>query len=262
MNSDSVKRTLALLSVRIIIIVLFQLLLALFSSWNDAVPWWPFAMIATEIVCLFILIFELKRENMPFSSIQLRPFESSLPLGRLTQFLKREPSENRLQDILKNILLFCLLLLLMGLPAIVLNGVLNENIPILRDTISVGVLPEWAFYLMLGLLPIFQALVEFPWFYGFIYPRLEAYFETDNEQRKIQASVKALSIVLVFFILQSVLIPLLLTPDYMFWRAVSLLPLLLVIGIVIRLVPRFMPGVNLLHALMALNVVMAYWKIK
>jgi hypothetical protein len=261
MNSSSFKRLMTLLSVRIILIVLFQLLLVVFLSWDEARPWWPFAMIATEIVCLFILIFELKRENASFSSLQLKPFESTLPLGRLSQLLAPKPAESRLRKILTNLFLFCVLLLFLGFPAIVLNGFLNENIPILRDTATIGALPQWALYLMLGLLPVFQALVEFPWFYGFIYPRLEAYFEGDKGERRLRASVMALSIVLVFFILQIALIPLILDPVFIFWRAVSFLPLFLVIGITVRLAPRFMPGLNLLHALMAINVVIGYWNV-
>jgi len=261
MTHNSPMRMICLLSLRIILIVLFQLIIVIFSSWDGAVPWWPFAMIATEIVCLFILVFELKRENVPFSSIQLRPFESTLPLGRLSQLMAPKPAESRLRSMLQDLLLFCVLLLLLGVPAIVLNGFLYENIPVLQDTATMGVLPQWALYLMLGLLPIFQALVEFPWFYGYIYPRLEGYFEAGEERRKLQASAKALSIVLTFFILQSVLIPLILDPGFVFWRAIAILPLFLVIGIVVRLVPRFMPGLNLLHALMAFNVFVGFWNV-
>jgi hypothetical protein len=250
------------LSLRLGLIVGFQAFIALFISWEKVVTWWPFAMIASGIVCLFILVRELMREKKPFSSILLEPFETSLSLGRLTQFLKRKFSENRLRSLLADILIFCVLLLLLGLPAIVLNGYLAESIPVLRDAGTIGVLPNWALLLMLFLLPPAQALIEFPWFYGYFYPRFERYFISQNDDRELVASGKALSIVLLFFILQVVFIPLVLDPDYMLWRAVSNLPLLLVVGIVIRLVPRFMPGVNILHALMALNVVIGYWNAK
>jgi hypothetical protein len=238
------------------------LLFALLLSWDKAIPWWPFSVIATEAICLTILMVLLKKEQKPFSSIQLAPFETFLPLGKVTEYLNGKLSENRWVNVLVDIFLFVILLLFLGFPAIVLNGFMSESIPVLRETHTIGVLPNWALYLMLVLLPLAQAFVEFPWFYGYVYPRLEAYFESDRGDPRIMASVKALSITLVFFVLQAALVPLIMNPSYIVWRAIAFVPLLLVIGIVIRLVPRFMPGVNILHALMAINVVLEYWRIK
>jgi hypothetical protein len=91
---------------------------------------------------------------------------------------------------------------------------------------------------------------------------LETHFETDSGNRRMVASIKALSITSAFFVLQAALVPLIINPAYIFWRAVAFVPLLLSIGIMIRLVPRFMPGANIVHALMAINVVLQYWKAK
>jgi hypothetical protein len=225
-------------------------------------PWWPFSMIATEAVCLAMLIMLLRKEKRPFATVQLSPFDTPLTLGRITGFLNRKSLNNRLVSLLIDFLIFIILLLLLGIPAIVLNGLMNQNISVLRDTDIIGILPDWALYLMVMLLPLAQALVEFPWFYGYIYPRLETHFETSRGNRRMVASLKALSITLAFFVLQAALIPLILNPAYIFWRAVAFVPLLLIIGITIRLVPRFMPGANIVHALMAINVVFQYWKAK
>lgn len=260
MDNCSLKRLTALLLIRIVIVVSLQLPFVLALSWDEAMPWWPFSMIATEAVCLAMLIILLKKEGRPFASIQLAPFETSLPLGKVTDFLNGKPKEDRLLSFLVDTLIFITLLLLLGVPAIVLNGFMNRNIPVLRDTSTIGILPAWALYLMIVLLPLAQALVEFPWFYGYIYPRLEAHFETDSRNRRMVASIKALSITLAFFVLQAALIPLIVNPAYIFWRALAFVPLLLVIGIVIRLAPRFMPGANIVHALMAINVVLQYWQ--
>jgi hypothetical protein len=219
-------------------------------------------MIATEAVCLAMLIMLLREEKKPFAAIQLTPFETSLPLGKVTDFLNRKSPKNRLVSFLMDILIFIILLLLLGVPAIVLNGFVNQNISVLRDTDTIGMLPDWALYLMIVLLPLAQAFVEFPWFYGYIYPRLETHFETDSGNRRMVASIKALSITSAFFVLQAALVPLIINPAYIFWRAVAFVPLLLSIGIMIRLVPRFMPGANIVHALMAINVVLQYWKAK
>jgi hypothetical protein len=252
----------ALLSVRVILVVSFQALFVLALSWDQAMPWWPFSMIATEAVCLAILIMVLRQEKKAFAAIQLLPFDTALPLGRLSDLLNRKSSNNRLVSLLSDMLIFTILLLVLGVPAIMINGWMNRSIPLLRDTNTIGILPDWALYLMAVLLPLAQAVVEFPWFYGYIYPRLETYFETDSGNRRMAASLKALSITLGFFVLQAALIPLILNPIYVFWRAVAFVPLLLIIGITIRLVPRFMPGVNVVHALMAINVVFQYWNAK
>lgn len=219
-------------------------------------------MIATEAVCLIMLIILLKNEKRPFASIQLIPFQTFLPLRKIINFLNRKSPNNRLINFFLDILLFFILLLLLEIPAILLNGFMSQSISVLRDTNTIGVLPIWALYLMIILLPLGQAFVEFPWFYGYIYPRLETYFETVCTNRRLVASTKALSITLAFFVLQAALIPLIMNPGYIFWRAIAFVPLLLSIGIVVRLVPRFMPGVNIVHALMAINVVLQYWKIK
>lgn len=259
---NSLKRLMVLQFVRIVILVSFQLLFALLLSWDKATPWWPFSMIATEVVSLILLIVLLKKEKKAFSSIQLAPFTTSLPLGRVTEYLNGRPSKDRLVNVLVDALLFVILLLFLGFPAIALNQFMSESIPVLRETHTIGVLPNWALYLMLVLLPLAQAFVEFPWFYGYIYPRLEAYFQVGRGDPRIMASVKALSITLVFFVVQAALTPLIMNPAYIVWRAIAFVPLLLVVGVVIRLVPRFMPGVNILHVLMAIKVVLEYWKIK
>jgi len=242
-------------------VVSFQLLLALVLSREKAMPWWPFSLIATETLCFVILILLLKKENKPFRSIQLLPFETSLPLGKISYFLNKKPSKNNITNFIKDAVLFIVLLLILGVPAIMLNGFINQNIPILRDTKIIGILPGWAPWLMIVLLPMAQALIEFPWFYGYLYPRLETYFEKNSGKRRIIASIIALSICLAFFIIQAALVPLILNPYYTLWRAISFVPLLLVIGIIIRLVPRFMIGANILHAVLAINVVLQYWKI-
>ena len=262
MYNSSLKKLTTLLFIRIVIVVSFQLLFALALSWDKAMPWWPFSMIATEVTCLGILVILLRKEKRPFASIQLTPFETLLPLGKITDFLNKKSPKNRLVNFLKDVMFFIVMLLLLGLPAIALNEFMSQNIPVLRDTSTIGILPDWALYLMIVLLPLSQAFVEFPWFFGYIYPRLETYFETGNGNQRMVASIKALSISLAFFVLQATLIPLIMNPGYIFWRAIAFVPLLLIIGIVVRLVPRFMPGINILHALMAINVVLQYWKIK
>ncbi len=258
---SSLSRMLALLSVRIVLVVLFQLLLTLFMPWDEAIPWWPFSIIAANAVCLMILVALLKKEGKPFSSIQLTPFETYLPLGWVSDFLNSRSAEHRVRNLLVDILIFVGLLLFLGIPAISLNGYISDTIPILRDTPTTGVLPTWALYLMAVLLPLPQALIEFPWFFGYIYPRLETCFEVGRGNLRITASIKALSIVLVFFVLQAALVPMILSPGYMLWRAIAFVPLFMIIGIIIRLVPRFMPWINVVHMFMATSVVLEYWRI-
>lgn len=262
MHNHTLKRLTSLLFARTVFFVSFQLLVALLLSWNEAIPWWPLSMIATNAVCLVILIMLLRKEKKAFSSIQLMPFGSFLPLGKAAEFLNGRFTQNRLMNVILDIVLFVMLLAFLGVPAIALNEFLNESIPVLRVTNITGMLPNWALYLMIVLLPLTQALVEFPWFYGYVYPRLEAYFEAKDGNRRMVASAKALAITLAFFGLQVVLVPPVIDPAYIMWRAISFVPLLLVIGITVRLAPRFMPGINAMHALMAVKLVLDYWRLK
>ena len=257
--TDSAHRMIALLVIRIILVVGFQLLAGLILTMNKAVVWWPFSVVATDIVCLVILIALLKKEGESFTSIQFRPFDTLLP-GRIPEILNRRSAESRVKVILADLLALVGTLALLGIPAIAFNGFISESVPVLRDTQTIGVLPDWALYLLFVMLPIGQAVVEFPFFYGYVYPRLESYFEDEHENPRLVASVKALSIVLGFFVLQMVLLPIILNPGYILWRAIAFIPLLAVIGVVIRLVPRLMPWLNLIHVLMALGVVLEYWQ--
>ncbi len=261
-SPKSLKSLVILLFIRIALIVLFQLFCVLILSWEEATPWWPFSMIATEAVCLIILIVLLKKENKTFSSIQLAPFDTLLPLGKISKFFNRKHTKNLFYNIIIDTVLFVILILALGLPAIGFNELIKENIHILNNTQTLGVLPKEALYIMIVLLPISQAFIEFPWYYGYIYPRIENYFEKNGTSSRIISSIKALSIVLAFFVLQMALIPLIFNVSYIIWSMLSFIPLLFVIAFVIRLAPRYMVGVNILHLLMAIKVVVEFWKIK
>jgi len=162
---------------------------------------------------------------------------------------------------LRDACVFIFLTIIFIVPAVLFNGYINQNIPILRETEIIGNIPVWANIIMIIMLPLAQASIEFPWFFGYIYPGLESYFAENGRNKKTAASIKALLIVLTFFLLQAALIPLILDPYFILWRAVSMFPLLLLIGIILRMFPRFMFGANILHALMAVNVALQYWKI-
>ena len=252
----------ALLLVRIIGVVLFQFFLLFFlSTWDKTIPWWPFAMIMTEIVCCLILIKLLRLENKSFWSIQYMPFDKSLPFGKVSRYINGNYSKNRSINFVINLMLFIALLLLLGFPAILIKDYIYRSVPILNEINIFGVLPGFALCTITLLLPITQALIEFPWFFGYIYPRLEASFDVDGKNAKIKASLKSFTIVIFFFTLQTALIPLIINFDYFIWRAIAMIPILIVIGIVVRVFPRFMPHINVLHAVMAISVVMEYWKL-
>ena len=111
----------------------------------------------------------MKEEKKSFASIQLNPFETLLQIGKITEFLNQKPSERNSKKYLKDFLLFITLVLLLGVPAIIFNGFISETIPILRDTPTIGILPNWAIILLFILLPLSQGLVELPWFLSLIH---------------------------------------------------------------------------------------------
>jgi hypothetical protein len=242
-----------LLTFRLLLVIGLQLASILIAgSRAAAMPWWPYVMVATEAVTLLTLIVLLRRERIPVASIFIAPFEQGFPAGRAATFLTRR-YEGRWVGLLADAGRFLLLLGILGVPALVLNDVISSGIPVLRDAATAGPLPTIAIYALFILLPVAQ-LVEFPLYYGTAYPRLERRLRAAGHGPAAANGIALLIVVLVLA-LQVALIPIILSPAYIAWRMVAILPVLVVIGVVIRLVPRFMIGANLVHMAMAVMVV-------
>jgi hypothetical protein len=205
------------------------------------------------------MIFYPRTAGTSFRSIQRQPFRESILADRIVPALARRFP--RIRDRRTSVAggLFALTILLLGIPAILFQEWLKGAVPALRAIPMAGALPVTAVAALTLLLPISQGLVEFPWFYGFILPGLEAALASSGKASRFAAGVVALPVVLAVFLLQIALLPPVCDPPFMLWQALAMLPLLTLIGACIRLAPRWMPWINILHAMMALNLVFQYW---
>jgi hypothetical protein len=229
------------------------------KSWQAALPWWPFAVIFANVCCLGIMILWTRTAGTSFGSIQRQPFRETILVDRILSILARRiPQIQSLRPAVAGGLLV-LTLLLLGVPAILFQEGLKGMVPVLSAYPMAGELPVPAVAALTLLLPFSQGFVEFPWFYGFILPGLETALASSGGRSRWTAGIWSLLITLACFLLQISLLPPVFDPSYMLWQALALLPLLTLIGVCLRLSPRWMPWINILHGLMALNLVSQYW---
>jgi hypothetical protein len=234
---------------------------ALLHSWREALPWWPFSILFANILCLGIMIRRTRAEGSPFHSILLRPFPTEPISNRILPSLGIRIPETRFGRTAIEIGLFLLVFLTLGLPAMAFQEGLKAAVPVLNATPISGPLPPIAVAVLTPLLPLSQGFVEFPWFYGFIFPKMESSLVYSYKAARRTAWVRAWIPVLSVFLLQISLLPPVFDPAYMIWQALSLFPLLALIGITLRCSPHWMPWINLLHGGMALNLILQYWRL-
>ena len=232
----------------------------LLRSWRAALPWWPISILFANACCLAIMVYWTRKNGLSFWTIQRQPFPESILSDRILPLLARlfPQIRNRRPDVEAG--LFFSTCLLLGIPAILFQEGLKGMVPVLQSTPMAGGLPAAAVIVLAFLLPVSQGFVEFPWFYGFILPGMETALVSPGGISRRSAAIRALLITLAVFLLQISLLPPVLDPPYMFWQALSLLPLLALVGVSLRLSPRWMPWINILHALMALTLVAEYWR--
>jgi hypothetical protein len=231
------------------------------QSWRAALPWWPFSILFANACCLGIMILGTRINGLSFWPIQRKPFREAILPDRIMAFLERRFPQIRISRLAVEGGLFLMTLLILGVPAILFQEWLKGMAPVLRATPMVGELPAAAVGVLTLLLPLSQGFVEFPWFYGFILPGMEAALASSGGRSRRSAGIQALLITLAVFLLQVSLLPPVFDPSYMLWQALAMLPLLALIGVSLRLSPRWMPWINILHALMALNLVTQYWRL-
>jgi hypothetical protein len=251
----------ALALLRIVFLLAAQIVAAgILRSWRAALPWWPFSILLANACCLGIMIHQTRINGLSFWSIQRNPFREAVLSDRIMPFLVRRFPQTRISRHAVEGGLFLPALLLLGVPAILFQEWLKGMVPVLQANPMAGELPATAVAVLTLLLPVSQGFVEFPWFYGFIRPGMEAALASSGGRTRRSAGIQALLITLAVFLLQISLLPPVLDPSYMFWQAIGLLPLLALIGVFLRLSPRWMPWINILHGLMALNLISQYWR--
>ena len=238
-------------------IVLAQIGLALLlGSWTASFPWWPFQMIAANFVCFAILWKLTRQDGEPFRDLYFRPFGTDLVAGKLGGWLGPRRFEHRALTVLRDAGLFLGILLALGLPAIAAARLIETQIPTAVEISRYGPLPLWALLSVTLLLPLTMPLAEVPWYFGYFFPKLEQLSSATGTRH---AWSSALVITTLAYSVQHCFQPLLFDARFLTLRAVMLLPLLVLIAPIVRVIPRFMPYILVLHALMAVEVVLKCW---
>ncbi len=258
MVESNVLKSVVLIFVRPLCIFVTQLgLFFLLGSWDATLPWWPFQMIITNVVCFFILARLARADGISLKDIYLRPFKEGLPVGKLAAIIRERNYKPRILSVLYDLGLFSVILLSLGLAALKIAGYIDHQIQAAELCPRYEALPHLAVFAISILLPVTMPLVEVPWYFGYFFPRLERILEGKGKKTALLYSFAVSTFI---FSLQHCFQPF--VPDWGFigLRFLMLLPLLALIAWVIRIIPRFMPYILFLHALMAIDVALKYWK--
>lgn len=237
MRPNSLQKSWLMLTIRSILFLAFQTLIALVfllgdtsDSWNASAGWWPFAIIFTDVVCLGLLIRFYRQEGKCFWNV--------FRIER--KFVKQD-------------LLFMLGFLIIGgmlgyLPNVLSARWLFGN-PQVALELLVRPLPVWAAVTSVALFPFLQGLVEIPTYMLYALPRLEA-----------QGLRPWLAVALVSFFLsfQHVFAPFLPDGRFITYRLVMFLPFAVLIAIVMGWRPRLMPYMAVVHLLMDMSVAVMF----
>lgn len=225
------------LVIRSLLFLAFQAVIALaflafgsHTSWNDAAAWWPFAIIFTDIACLALLIRFYRQEGKRFWNV--------FRIER--QFVKQD-------------LLFMLGFLVIGGLLGILPNILSAKWlfgdPQIALDLLVRPLPVWSAVTSVALFPLLQGLVEIPTYMLYAMPRLEA------EGMRPWLAVALASFFLSF---QHVFAPFLPDARFITYRLVMFLPFAVLVAIVMRIHPRLMPYMAVVHVLMDMSVAVMF----
>ena len=199
------------------------------NAWSESARWWVFAVIAANIVCIFLLDRLIKAEGKQFRE--------------LFRFSKKTVGKD---------LLWFLLASVIGIPVMGLPMTFLPPLIFGDAMIPVGMmfqeLPVWALFVGL-LFPITIAFAELPLYFGYVMPRLA---------EKIKNSWAAWLISAFFLALQHIFLPLIFDGQFIFYRFVLYLPFALFLGLVIKLRPSLLPYFVIVHALLDLATLSTY----
>ena len=196
------------------------------DSWNKSAGWWPMAVVLTDLVCLWLLIFWFQQEGKQFWHIfRLRRAFIKPDLLFLLRFLAVAGPISYLPNLWSAQWLF-------GDPEIALNLLIRP-------------LPAWAAIVTFALFPLLQGLVELPAYLLYALPRIEA--------QGVRPWL-AVSLTIFFLSAQHIFAPFILETRFIIYRLVMFLPFAGLMTVVLRWRPRLMPYMALIHALMDMSI--------
>lgn len=214
-----------LLPGRLILFTLFQAVFAAgfalagrTDAWNASAAWWPAVVTLANLVCLFLLVRLYRAEGKRYWDV--------FRIERGTW---------------KSDLLLMLAVLLVSGPISMLpNSLLASALfgdPNTAMRLFLAPLPALGVGVALVLFPITQGLVELPYYFRYIMPRLK----TNPWLAWVLASI--------FLGIQHLAVPLRWDGAFLLWRGLMFLPFAFLVGAVLKWRPRLLPYFAAVHIL-------------
>ena len=226
-----------MLVIRSVLFLGFQALLALTflscgspTAWSDAAAWWPIAVILTDLVCLVLLLRLYQQEGKRFWDV--------FRIER--QFVKQD---------LVFMLGFLVIAGLLGYLPNIFSARWFFGDPQMALDLLVRPLPAWAAIVSFAFFPLLQGLVEIPTYMLYALPRLEA--------QGVRPWL-AVSLASFFLSAQHMFAPFIPDARFITYRLVMFLPFAVLIALVMRVRPRLMPYMAVIHVLMDLSVAVMF----
>ena len=169
------------------------------QSLADSSKWWPVLCIVFNVITIFVLALVCKYEGSDYRD--------------LIHYQKGQLN-------FKSVLFIIILMLSTGVGGIYVFGLaIYGYVP----TILIQPIPVWIAIISTILLPVTIVFAELPLYYGYSFNRIKD--KTGNR-------FLAMSYIVFFYALQHSFIPLLFDWDYILFRFLSFLPLIIVLGII------------------------------
>lgn len=216
------KKLFAVLSSRLIMFLIFQMIPALFiSSLRDSVKYWTLTASLTNICSIIILIFLLKEEKTSFFSF--------------FRFQKEK---------IKTDLIWFILLLVISVPIAIgpsfaLSNLLWGNTEYYHQILFQPVNKALLYFLLIAY-PISTGMAELPTYFGYVMPRLK---------NQVKSPWIIIALPVIAFSIQHCTLPLVLEAKFILFRGLMYLLFSLVYGIAIYKRPSLLPWLVVLQVL-------------
>ena len=194
-------------------------------AWDKGAAWWVASVLFANLVCLAVMVSRFRAEGQSYGSI----FK-----------IKRETVKSDLWVMAGVLVILAPVALLPNmLLASAFLGDAQKAVALILHP-----LPLWAVIASILLFPLTQGLVEIPFYFSFIQPRLQA------QGMRPWLAVTLPALMLGF---QHVALPFLFNAHYLAWRGLMYMPFAFLVGMVMHWRPRLLPYIAIIHVLMDLS---------
>jgi len=216
------KKLLVVLSSRLFLFLLFQMIIAFFlSSWESSVKYWPVTATLTNIISISILYVLLKKEKFSFFS------------------LFRFQKENIKPDLMWFILLLVVSVPLAIVPSLTLSNLLWGNTEYYHTVLFQPINKTLVYFLLIAY-PISTGLAELTTYFGYVMPRLKNH---------MKSPWMIIALPVLAFSIQHCTLPLVPEAKFIIFRGFMYLLFSLVYGFSLFKRPTLLPWLAILQVL-------------